>query len=57
VGRYIVLRLIIAIPTLIAITFVVFALLSLAPTDPLAQFAADPACRRRSANGSATPSA
>jgi peptide/nickel transport system permease protein len=35
-------RLIIAIPTLIAITFVVFALLSLAPTDPLAQFAADP---------------
>ena len=41
-GRYIVRRLIVAIPTLIAITFVVFALLSLAPTDPLAQFAADP---------------
>src|SRR5438270_2928915 len=41
-GRYIVRRLIIAVPTLIAITFVVFAILSLAPTDPLAGFAADP---------------
>src|SRR5437870_2418571 len=42
VGRYIVRRLVIAIPTHIAITFVVFAPLSLAPTDPLAHFAADP---------------
>jgi peptide/nickel transport system permease protein len=42
VGRYILRRLVVAIPTLLAITFVVFAILSLAPTDPLAQFAADP---------------
>jgi peptide/nickel transport system permease protein len=42
VGRYILRRLLIAIPTLLAITFVVFALLSVAPTDPLAQFGADP---------------
>jgi len=42
VGRYILRRLLIAIPTLVAITFVVFAILSLAPTDPLAQFGADP---------------
>ena len=41
-GRYILRRLLIAIPTLVAITFVVFAILSLAPTDPLAQFGADP---------------
>jgi peptide/nickel transport system permease protein len=42
VGKYILRRSIIAIPTLIAISFVVFAILALAPTDPLAQFAADP---------------
>ena len=41
-GRYILRRLLIAIPTLLAITFVVFAILSLAPTDPLSQFGADP---------------
>jgi peptide/nickel transport system permease protein len=41
-GRYILRRLLIAIPTLVAITFVVFAILALAPTDPLAQFGADP---------------
>ena len=41
-GKYILRRSIIAIPTLIAISFVVFAILALAPTDPLAQFAADP---------------
>jgi peptide/nickel transport system permease protein len=35
-------RLIIAIPTLLAITFVVFAILALAPTDPISQFGADP---------------
>jgi peptide/nickel transport system permease protein len=42
VGRYILRRLLSAVPTLIAITFVVFAILALAPTDPLAQFGADP---------------
>jgi peptide/nickel transport system permease protein len=41
-GTYILRRLLIAIPTLLAITFVVFAILSLAPTDPLSQFGADP---------------
>jgi peptide/nickel transport system permease protein len=42
VGKYILRRLVVAIPTLLAITFVVFAILSLAPTDPLSQFGADP---------------
>jgi len=42
VSRYILRRLLIAIPTLIVISFVVFAILALAPTDPLAQFGADP---------------
>jgi peptide/nickel transport system permease protein len=42
VGRYVVRRLLIAIPTLIVISFVVFAILALAPTDPLASFGADP---------------
>ena len=41
-SRYILRRLLIAIPTLIVISFVVFAILALAPTDPLAQFGADP---------------
>ena len=41
-GRYILRRLLIAVPTLIVISFVVFAILALAPTDPLAQFGADP---------------
>ncbi|MEA2662401.1 MAG: peptide/nickel transport system permease protein [Chloroflexota bacterium] len=41
-GKYILRRLVVAIPTLLAITFVVFAILSLAPTDPLSQFGADP---------------
>jgi len=41
-GSYIVRRLLIAIPTIIVISFVVFAILALAPTDPLASFAADP---------------
>ena len=35
-------RVLIAIPTLIAISFVIFALLSLAPGDPMAQFATNP---------------
>lgn len=41
-GRYVVRRLLIAVPTLIVISFVVFAILALAPTDPLASFGADP---------------
>jgi peptide/nickel transport system permease protein len=42
VGRYIARRLLIAIPTIIVISFVVYAILALAPTDPLSQFGADP---------------
>jgi peptide/nickel transport system permease protein len=41
-GRYILRRLLIAVPTLIVISFVVFAILAIAPTDPMAQFGADP---------------
>lgn len=41
-GRYIARRLLIAIPTLIAISFVVYVILALAPIDPLSQFGADP---------------
>ena len=41
-GRYVLRRLLIAVPTLIVISFVVFAILALAPTDPMAQFGADP---------------
>jgi peptide/nickel transport system permease protein len=42
VGRYIARRLLIAIPTLLAISFVMYAILALAPIDPLSQFGADP---------------
>jgi len=42
VGRYVARRLFIAIPTLLVISFVVYAILALAPGDPLAQFAANP---------------
>jgi peptide/nickel transport system permease protein len=42
-GKYILRRLLIAIPTLLLISFVIFAILSIAPGDPLAQFAANPA--------------
>jgi peptide/nickel transport system permease protein len=42
-GRYILRRLLIAIPTLLVISFVVFAILAIAPGDPLAQFAVNPA--------------
>ena len=41
-GRYITRRVLIAIPTLLVISFVVYAILALAPGDPLAQFAANP---------------
>src|ERR671932_1524629 len=42
-SRYLVRRLLLAIPTLLMISFVLFAILSLAPGDPLSQFAANPA--------------
>jgi peptide/nickel transport system permease protein len=42
VGRYILRRLLIAIPTIFVISFVVYAILALAPTDPLSAFGADP---------------
>lgn len=40
---YIVRRVLIAIPTLLIISMVIFAILALAPGDPLSQFAANPA--------------
>jgi peptide/nickel transport system permease protein len=42
VSRYILRRVLVAIPTLIIISFVVFAILAIAPTDPMAGFGADP---------------
>lgn len=39
---YIIRRILYAIPTLLGISLVIFAVLALAPGDPLAQFAADP---------------
>ena len=42
-SRYLVRRLLTAIPTLLLISFVLYAVLSLAPGDPLSQFAANPA--------------
>jgi peptide/nickel transport system permease protein len=41
--QYLIRRLLIAIPTLLVISMVVYAILALAPTDPLSQFAANPA--------------
>ncbi len=41
-GRYVLRRLLIAIPTLLIISFVIFMILVLAPGDPLSQFGADP---------------
>lgn len=41
--RYVLRRLLIAIPTLIAMSFILFMILALAPGDPLSQFAANPA--------------
>src|SRR5207248_10432362 len=42
-SRYVVRRILLAIPTLLLISFIVFAILALAPGDPLSQFAANPA--------------
>lgn len=41
-GTYIIRRLLTAIPTLIAISIIIFTILKLAPGDPLSQFAANP---------------
>lgn len=42
VTRYLVNRLLISIPTLIAISIVIFAILAIAPGDPMGEFAANP---------------
>ncbi len=42
-SRYLIRRILLAIPTLLLISFVLFAILSLAPGDPMSQFAANPA--------------
>jgi peptide/nickel transport system permease protein len=42
-SRYLVRRVLLAIPTLLLISFVLYAIISLAPGDPLSQFAANPA--------------
>ncbi|MBI2323993.1 MAG: ABC transporter permease [Chloroflexi bacterium] len=41
-GKYLLRRLLIAIPTLLLISMVVYAILALAPGDPLSQFGLDP---------------
>lgn len=41
--QYIIRRVLIAIPTILVISFIIFAILALAPGDPLAQFALNPA--------------
>jgi peptide/nickel transport system permease protein len=41
-GTYLIRRILIAIPTLLGISVVIYAVLALAPGDPLSQFAADP---------------
>jgi peptide/nickel transport system permease protein len=42
-GTYIIRRLLSAVPTLVVISVVIFAILALAPGDPMSQFAANPA--------------
>ncbi|MGF1542639.1 MAG: ABC transporter permease [Pleurocapsa sp.] len=42
-GQYFLKRLLIAIPTLVAISIIIFAILALAPGDPLGEFASNPA--------------
>ncbi|MHC5772155.1 MAG: ABC transporter permease, partial [Nostoc sp.] len=41
-SKYLINRLLIAIPTLIAISIVIFAILALAPGDPMGEFAMNP---------------
>ena len=42
-NRFIIRQILIAIPTILGISFVIFMVLSLAPNDPMSQFAANPA--------------
>jgi len=42
-GQYLIKRVLIAIPTLIAISIIIFTILALAPGDPLGEFASNPA--------------
>ena len=42
-GQYFLKRLLVAIPTLIAISIIIFGILALAPGDPLGEFASNPA--------------
>jgi peptide/nickel transport system permease protein len=42
-NAYLIRRLLLALPTLLAISFIIFAIISLAPGDPLSQFGANPA--------------
>lgn len=42
-SQYILRRVMVAIPTLLIISFIIFAILALAPGDPMAQFALNPA--------------
>lgn len=42
-NQYFIRRILLAIPTLIVISFIIFAVLSLAPNDPMSQFAMNPA--------------
>ncbi len=42
-SQYILRRVLISLPTLLVISFIIFAVLALAPGDPLAQFAVNPA--------------
>ncbi len=42
-NQYFIRRILIAIPTILAISFIIFAVLSLSPNDPMSQFALNPA--------------
>lgn len=42
-NQYFIRRILLAIPTLLVISFIIFAVLSLAPNDPMSQFAMNPA--------------
>src|SRR5438552_17999397 len=42
-NRYLIRRLLVAVPTLIGISFVIFAVVNIAPNDPMSQFALNPA--------------
>ncbi|MGL4882751.1 MAG: ABC transporter permease, partial [Waterburya sp.] len=42
-GQFFIKRLLVAIPTLIAISIIIFTILALAPGDPLGEFASNPA--------------